>query len=156
MIGGGRREWGTPPIKKEKTVGISAEFLYKGRLGRDQINRLGKLLNMLYTPGEISEEIGFSRRQFYRVYIPAGCPCIRDSKGRLWINGIEFKLWIKETYKKQEVKQYEAFCLTCKKAVPMVNPEKLKKQGLQYFLCTCPYCGRKLSKIITRGKKLDD
>jgi hypothetical protein len=130
--------------------------LYKGRLDRDQGNRLAKLLDMLYTPNEIASEIGFSRRQFYRVYIPAGCPCTRDSVGHLWVNGKEFQRWIKETYKKQEVKQNEAFCLTCKKAVPMVKPEKVQKDRLQYYLCVCPNCGRKLARIITRGKRIDD
>ena len=130
--------------------------LYKGRLERDQKNRLAKLLDMLYTPKEIADEIGFSRRQFYRVYIPAGCPHTRDEKGYLWINGKEFRKWVLETYQKQAVRQNEAFCLTCKKPVPMQKPEKIFKNGLQYYLCDCPYCGRKLAKIITRGKKVDD
>ena len=35
---------------------------------------LAKLFDMLYTPAEIAEEIGFNKRRFKRVYLPADCP----------------------------------------------------------------------------------
>jgi hypothetical protein len=127
----------------------NSEVFRKGRLRRDQLNRLGRLLNMMYKPSEISEEIGFKRRQFYRVYIPAGCPHVRDEIGHLWINGKDFEKWIRKTYKKHEVKQNQAFCLTCRKAVPMIEPKKIQGKKLQYYQCVCPNCGRTLAKIIT-------
>lgn len=132
------------------------EIIRKGRLGRDQINRLGKLLDMMYTPGELSDEIGFSRRQVYRVYLPAGCPHVRDGSGHLWINGKEFKKWVGELYKKHIVGQNEAFCLTCRKAVTMIDPRKIQGKKLLYYQCNCPNCGRVLSKIITCRKRVND
>jgi hypothetical protein len=38
-------------------------------------------LNMAYTPAELAKEIGFTRRQVYRVYEPLGCPFERDETG---------------------------------------------------------------------------
>lgn len=65
----------------------------KGRLNGRQRSRLSGLLDMLYTPSELASEVGFSVRQVYRVYVPAGCPVFRDEKGRLWINGKGFFDW---------------------------------------------------------------
>jgi len=60
--------------------------------------RLAYLLDMLYTPAELAQEVGFSARQFYRVYVSLGCPCIRDDRRRLWINGKKLASWYKEKY----------------------------------------------------------
>jgi hypothetical protein len=129
--------------------------LLRGRLDGDQKNRLARLLDMLYSPSELAEEIGFSTRQIYRVYIPAGLPCQKDEKNRLWINGKVFRNWIKEAYQKQELGPHDAFCLTCKQVVKMVNPERKQEGRLFYYLCDCPKCGRKLARIITRGKYIE-
>lgn len=129
-------------------------ILLKGRLDGDQRNRLVKLLDMLYTPSELAQEIGFTVRQVYRVYIPTGCPFQKDSKRRLWINGRVFREWVQEVYKKIDLTPEEAFCLSCKQAVKMVEPTRKQEGRLFYFLCRCPNCGRLLARIITRGKPL--
>lgn len=129
-------------------------ILLKGRLDGKQRNRLVRLLDMLYKPSELAEEIGFSVRQVYRVYLPAGCPCEKDEKHNIWINGKAFREWIQEVYQKQEVSVNEAFCLSCKSPVKMVEPERKQEGRLFYYLCKCPNCGRKLARIITRGKPI--
>jgi uncharacterized protein with PIN domain len=129
-------------------------ILLKGRLDGIQKTRLTKLLDMLYLPSEIAEEIGFGKRQFQRVYIPAGCPIERDKKNHIWINGKDFREWVLTIYQKQELKQNEAFCLTCKHPFSMKNPERLQSGNLYYYLVICPKCGRKVARIITRGKEL--
>jgi hypothetical protein len=111
---------------------------------------------MLYSPSELSRAIGFEVRQIYRVYLPLGCPYKKDSFGRYWINGQEFRFWINDIYKKRELKPNEAFCLTCKKPKKMVSPERHQQGRLFYYLCVCPNCGRKISRIITRGKPIND
>ncbi len=110
---------------------------------------------MAYTPAELVKEIGFTVRQVYRVYIPAGCPHQRDDRNHLWINGNEFRVWVQEVYQKRELGLNEAFCLTCKKAVKMVEPERVQDGRLIYYLCKCPCCGRKLARIVTRGKPIE-
>ena len=127
-------------------------MLFRGRLSGSQRMRLAKLLDMFYMPSELAEEVGFSVRQVYRVYVPLGSPCLRD-RGRLWINGKAFADWYEATYPKQTLKEGEAFCLTCKKAVKMQNPVKQKKGRLHYWLCDCSGCGRKLARIIDKDKR---
>ena len=131
----------------------NSEVLLKGRLSGNQKNRLLSLLDMFYTPAELSREIGFSRRQIYRVYIPAGCPHKKDDKGLIWINGKQFREWVYKTYAKKKLAQNEAFCMTCKRSVKMIKPQRKNADGLIYYLCYCPQCGRKLARIVESGKK---
>ena len=129
------------------------EILLRGRLDGAQRTRLKRLLDMLYKPSELAEEVGFTARQVYRVYIPAGCPHDRDERGYLWINGKAFRKWAEEVYKKRELKPDETFCLTCKKPVKILDPEQKQEGRLIYILSDCPTCGRKLSRIIQKKKR---
>jgi len=129
------------------------EIILKGRLNGSQRNRLAKLMNMMYSPSELADEVGFERRQVYRVYIPLGCPHDRDKHNRIWINGIDFRNWVMDLYRKKELSIKEAFCLTCKKPVKIYNPVEKMKNGLVFLVCACPLCGRKKSKIVSRVKK---
>lgn len=70
----------------------------RGRLKGFQRMRLRKLLDMMYLPSELAEEIGFHVQQVYRVYVPLGCPHDRDAKNHLWINGKAFAEWYGEKY----------------------------------------------------------
>lgn len=119
----------------------------KGRLSGRQTSRLQSLLNMMYRPSELAEEIKFEVRQIYRVYIPLGLPHERDDHNHIWINGVVFRDWIQETYQETKLTENQAFCLTCRKAVEIEDPVNHKKEGLEYLTCDCPQCGRKLSKI---------
>ena len=130
-----------------------SEIILKGRLRGYQRMRMYKLLDMLYTPKELSEQIGFTQRQVYRVYIPAGCPHERDDKRHIWINGQEFRKWFDVIYAKRNLEADEIFCLTCRRAVKKVNPQRKEKDGLIYDLCACPKCGRVLARIVDNHKK---
>ena len=123
-------------------------IVLKGRLDGIQRNRLKRLLNMLYKPSELAQEVGININQIYRVYVPCGCPAKRDERNRIWINGEAFCKWYSRVYSKIILAKNEAFCLTCKTGVPIVNPVRNKKGGLTYDVCQCPNCGRKLAKII--------
>ncbi|MHA1974130.1 MAG: hypothetical protein ACTSW1_14120 [Candidatus Hodarchaeales archaeon] len=128
------------------------KIILKGRLNGSQRNRLGRLLDMPYKPSELAEEVGFNRHQVYRVYIPEGCPHTRDEKRYIWINGKEFREWYEETYPRVSLAKDETFCLTCKKAVKIINPKRKQKGRLHYWISKCPNCGRKLARIITKDK----
>ena len=130
--------------------------LLRGRLNGAQKNRLRNLFDMIYKPKELADEIGFNVRQVYRVYIPNGCPHERDEWRHIWINGLEFKNWIESTYKKIRLKKDQGYCKSCDKAVKLINTE-LKTTKLcdtDYLLGNCPYCGRKIPRIVEnrRGK----
>lgn len=130
---------------------MSNKIILKGRLNGSQRMRLGKLLDMLYKPSELSSAIGFTLRQVYRVYLDLGCPCVREDR-HIWINGKVFAEWYEATYPKYRLLEDEVFCLTCKKAVKMVEPIKKKNARLYYWICKCPVCGRKISKIIDKER----
>jgi len=123
-------------------------IIIRGRLNGKQRNLLKGLFDMLYTTRELAEEIDISIDQIYRVYVPGGCPCERDSRNHIFINGKLFKEWYEKTYKKQSLNKNQAFCLTCKKPAAIEKKERLIKNGLIYDLVICPYCGRKISKIV--------
>lgn len=130
--------------------------LLKGRLNGAQKNRLRKLFDMRYTPGELASEIGINVRQFYKVYIPAGCPHERNERGYLWINGKEFREWIAKTYQKKIIGKNQAYCRTCDKAVDIVKPQKKVIKDTTYYLCDCPNCGRVISRIIENRRGQND
>ena len=123
----------------------------KGRLDGRQRNRLKGLLHMHYTPRELAEEVGIDKQQVYRVYLPLGCPHERDSRRHIWIDGSAFCEWYQQHYSKVKMLDDEAFCLTCKQPVKMIKPEKLEKNGLIFFECSCPACGRRLARIIGKA-----
>ena len=70
------------------------EIILSGRLNGREHNRLKRLFDMKYRPGELSEEIGINKNQIYRVYIPCSCPHERDNHNRIWINGKEFGFFV--------------------------------------------------------------
>ena len=127
----------------------NSEIILKGRLDGTQRNRLKSLFNMMYSPKELSDEIGIQIDQVYTVYVPLGCPQKRDVRNHLLINGKEFANWYSEVYAKIRLKPNETFCKTCKKGVPIFRPKEKKKRGLVYVLSTCPNCGRGLTKILS-------
>ncbi len=129
------------------------EIVLAGRLDGRQRNRLKGLLDMMYTPRELSEEIGVNVNRVYMVYIHGGCPHERDEVRRIWINGQAFKKWYEEVYAKRSLKPREAFCLTCKCPVEMKNEVRRQKEKMIYYLCECPNCGRKLARIVDHKKK---
>lgn len=116
-------------------------------------NRLAKLLDMMYRPKELAEEIGFSVRQVYRVYIPLGLPHKKNDRGLIYIHGVTFREWITEFYKKREMKNNEMFCLTCKKPVEMINPAKYQEERIVYYVCACPHCGRVSARILQQKRR---
>ena len=131
--------------------------LLQGKLNGAQKNRMRKLFDMMYRPSELAEEIGFDVRQIYRVYIPNGLPHERDDQRHIWINGLAFKNWIDDTYKKVRLKPDQGYCRKCNKAVKLVSTEiKTTKSGdTDYLLGECPYCGRRIPRIIENRRGQD-
>ena len=130
-------------------------ILNKGRLKGNQLRKLSALLDMMYSPSELAKEVGFTRRQVYRAYIPLGCPHERDESNHLWINGIAFRKWHKKTYKKVKLQDNEAYCVSCKNIVTIQNFEKKQSGRYHYKLISCSNCGGNISKAIQK-KASDD
>lgn len=127
--------------------------MQKGKLNGAQRHKLRKLLYMEYTPNELAEELGINVRQFYFVYLPLGCPHERDSRRHYWIVGTQFKEWYLETYQTRKLAKNEAYCVSCKKPVAILNPEENSNEGLTYLISRCPECGNKVAKILTMKRR---
>lgn len=124
----------------------------RGRLNGAQRTRLGSLLNMMYRPSELAEVVGFAVRQVYRVYVPLGCPHDRDEKGHIWVNGAVFREWYQAVYVKTPLAEDEAYCLTCRRAVKIVDGDERQLDWLVYIVSECPVCGRVLSRILCQER----
>ncbi len=121
-----------------------------------QIVKLGRLLNMLYKPAEIAEEIGVTADTVYRSYLPAGLPHTRDEQGNIWIHGTAFVSWAREVIARRKNKRAplpddHAWCLKCNEPVPLINP-KVKKSNhyLELLQARCPNCGKMVNRARAR------
>ncbi len=140
----------TPPDRVIKNRPI-----LRGRLKGNQLRKLIGLLDMLYTPAELAEAVGFTRRQVYRAYLHLGCPHVKDETAHIFINGHEFYGWYQATYRKQKLGEEEVYCVSCKCAVPLINPIAMQKNNYHYWSAICPNCHRKLARAIT-NKRIND
>ncbi|MBN8581927.1 MAG: hypothetical protein J0L96_14760 [Anaerolineae bacterium] len=133
------------------------QSILKGRLDGKQRNKLKGLFDMMYSPRELAEEVGFHIDQVYAVYVPMGCPHERDKKNHILINGEAFAEWYSKVYVKTKMAQDETFCLTCKKGVKIINPKEHRNKDIVFLLSDCPVCGRhNLTKIIDKKRRVDD
>lgn len=149
------RRW-VPIAKRNDDMTDKAEYIHQGRLNGSQRNKVKGLFDMLYTPKEFAEEIGINQDQVYRVYVPAGCPIFRDRQNHILINGKIFKDWYEENYKKRVLEKGQVYCVSCKKVVKLVNPEKCQKGSLMYYSANCPVCGKRVVRFIDAKRKKND
>lgn len=117
-----------------------------------QIIRLERLLDMLYRPAEIAEEIGVTPDTVYRSYLPAGLPHTRDARGNLWIHGPAFIAWAQETItrkksKRQGLPDGQAWCIRCNHPVALVDPRvRPVNRYLELLTARCPDCGATINR----------
>ena len=139
----------------EKLVGT--ENSPAPRLGRSQVIRLSRLLNMYYRPKEIAEILGVHPETVRRTYLAAGCPHRRDANGHIWIIGTAFKEWAEDVIAKrkrretQPMQEDEAWCFKCKGRVKLINPKALGvNRYLEILQSSCPSCGTKVNRAQAR------
>jgi hypothetical protein len=122
-------------------------------LKHTQIIRLMRLLDMLYKPSELADEIGVNVDTVYRSYIPAGLPVIRDEDGHFWIHGPAFVAWARETIaqkkaKRQGLPEGHAWCMTCNRPVKITA---LRVRSISRYSelvqGTCPACGKTVNRL---------
>ena len=120
------------------------------RFLRVHLIRLGRLLNMMYKPSEIAEEIGVTTETVYRSYLPGGAPFERDKAGNIWLHGTSFAAWVLSVNGKRKLGALEAgqaWCLRCRKAVPLVRPRmRFEGRYVKIFQGKCETCGAKINR----------
>jgi hypothetical protein len=115
-------------------------------LKHTHIVKLGRILDMMYKPSEIAEEIGVAQDTVYRSYLPAGLPHERDEQGNVWIHGPAFIAWAKETVTRRKAKRAglpdgHAWCMKCNQPVQLVEPEiRTVNRYLELLQAPCPRC----------------
>lgn len=121
------------------------------------IIKLGRLLNMLYRPSEIAEELGVNVDTVYRGYLPAGLPHTRDDKGNIWIHGTTCAQWARQTVSQKKAKRRglpdgSAWCVVCNRPVEMIEPLTVKPINfyLEILQGKCPRCGRTVNRARAR------
>lgn len=118
-----------------------------------------RLLNMLYTTGELSDELGISRDYISHSLILSGkVPCIKEPGGRVFINGKDVKAWIESVYETRKEKKSEKrllddefFCVKCHRR--KLPEEKIisDNNGHPVMIAYCPDCGTRMRKYIRKG-----
>lgn len=127
------------------------------RLRRSQVFKVKFLLDMLYKPVEIAEELGVSVDTVYRSYLPAGAPNQVDKAGRVWIYGPAFASWaeaylIEKRSRKPIVMmaKNEGWCLKCNRPVAIADPHmRDMKKRVQRLTGHCPTCGKVVNRFVT-------
>lgn len=126
------------------------------QLKHQHIVKLGRLLDMLYKPSEIAEEIGVTTDTIYRSYLPAGLPYTRDAKRNIWIHGPAFIAWARETISQKKSKRVglpddHAWCLKCNQPVRLIDPKiKTVNRYLELLQSLCPICGKPINRARAR------
>lgn len=119
-----------------------------------------KLLDMMYTSTELSEELGIQRSYLTQNLVKKfDFPSQKDEKGRIWFHGLTVAKWIEEQHKAKLAKKHdrynhppaekEFYCLRCKKRVVVESYEKIKpKEGNKMLWSShCPDCGMTVNKF---------
>ena len=125
-------------------------------LKHTHIIKLGRILDMLYKPGEIADEIGVTQDTVYRSYLPAGLPHTRDRNGNVWIHGPAFIAWARETISMRKSKRVgladdHAWCMKCNHQVLLKDPTvKPVNRYLELLQAPCPSCGRLVNRARAR------
>lgn len=123
------------------------------RLKQAQAARLGRLLEMEYSPSELAAELDIHVRQIWERFIPAGCPHRRDARGRLWIVGASFREWYRATQeaRRHPMREDEGWCVRCDAAVVMEGPlTVVDRRRAEIVQGRCPRCGGKVNRARRR------
>ncbi len=132
------------------------------RLNRSQIARLKRLLDMPYTPAEISREIGISVDALYRTHIPAGVPIFVDEKQRIWINGLAYREWVRNNLSarrrnKKSMGENTAYCLRCNAIVNIIDAKiSSYRRGVRQMTGRCPVCKGVVNRFLSSKGDRDD
>lgn len=116
--------------------------------------RANGLLDMMYTPAEMADELGIDQRDIYRKLIPAGMPHERDETDHIWMHGPAIAAWIRTLTDQRRIPLAagQGYCLRCRQAVSMVNPRRVVRGRFTLNQAACPHCGA----TVSRGVRHDD
>ena len=122
------------------------------KLSHPSARRLGRLLHMEYIPRELARELDCTKRKIHSA-VEGGCPHRRTESGRYRIVGDAFAAWYQEIIRrrKRPLGPNEAFCLACRRAVPLPPEDQLQvyplPNGNVRVEAQCPICQKTVNRI---------
>src|SRR5436190_10603414 len=99
------------------------EIMQPPKMPHPVIVRAPGLLPMLYTLGELSQELA-TPVSTLKDWLDKGLPHQRDRTGHIWVNGPELRAWVESARRKSRgpcLRKGQAYCLKCRQAVKMVK-----------------------------------
>ena len=121
------------------------------RLSHQIVVRTPALLPMLYTPSELSEEVGVAVETIRDWVQHADVPHERDGSGHIWIHGRRFADWVANAKKTREARRLEddqALCVACRSVVKLQASE-VRIQGKHVRrIGVCPECGSQVYRAV--------
>lgn len=101
------------------------------------------LLPTLYRSAEICQKLGITSGDLHD-WMRNGLPYQQDARGHLWFEGQSLAAWVervRETWPRQALQPNEAYCLRCRRAVPLTNPVQRREGRHILHIAQCPHCG---------------
>ena len=111
-------------------------------LPREAKLRAKGLLDMMYLPEELAEDIGVNVSHVLCVLIPAGLPHTIGADNEIWLHGPGVARWLKEQ-KPAECKRLrddEAYCLRCRKVIAFGESITVRHGATSLRKSKCPHC----------------
>ena len=125
------------------------------RFKHHNIIRLGRILDMMYRPSEIAEEIGVTVDTVYRSWLPAGLPHKREPDNTIWIHGPAFVAWVKSISrenKKQPLPDGHGWCMKCNQIVSMsASTPIFQNRYIEIVQSACPKCKTPVNRAQKRS-----
>lgn len=97
----------------------------------------------LYQAADLYDRLDISGRELHD-WMRNGLPYQQDARGQLWFEGRTLAAWldqVRQSWPERPLGPGEAYCLRCRRAVPMTNPAA-RREGRQILHAgRCPSCG---------------
>jgi len=131
------------------------------KLTKTKVQKVRRLLDMMYKPVEIAEELEITVDTIHRSYLPSGAPCEKDSKGHIWIHGVSFANWARAYLSARalaagdRMKDSEVWCCRCNKVVVPsdIHTSRPNGHGVANRHGKCPVCGGKVNRFLKAEPK---
>ena len=119
------------------------------------ITHAPSLLPMHYRLSDLAEDLHVSTSDV-RELLRSGAPYERDTRGHIWIPGVEFAAWVAAAKRmnekrKQKLQPDQAYCFGCRKPVKLNDPKITKFGNSPLLSGICAECG----SLVHRGANDD-
>jgi len=125
---------------------------FRPHLTHALIVKVPRLLPMWYSLSDLEAEAGVPIRTL-RDWLLHDLPHRRDQSGHIWIDGTQFASWVSQKRKlsHRPMGSSEAYCLRCRKVVPLNNTSESSYGNRILLRGTCPSCGSGINRGAHRG-----